>query len=398
MADTLLGGIVINEVLVDPNSTSNNFDTDGNGVAAATDEFVEIANTSNAPIDVSGVQLWDSANENWFTFPSGTVLQPGAHAVVIAGVQSGGSLPNGGPDDLAFDAGRGTAVLNNGPENIVLYDPGTDTFIQTTYNGDVLDDPVADYTGFSPTATRIGSGENFGSDIDGFSIQRAPDGSDTFANDETPTPGDFNICFGNDALILTPEGERTVASLLPGDLVETKDFGPRPIRWVGRRRIGEQALVGSPQLLPIRLAAGTLGEGLPRRDLLVSQQHRIVVRGPIAVRMFDSKEVLVAAVHLLGVDGIEVTDDVTDINYVHLMLDQHQIIFAEGAETESLYAGAQALHGIDRAGLEELFQIFPELRTAETPPRPARRLIGGRDARELARRHVKNGKFLFDPR
>ena len=96
MADTLLGGIVINEVLVDPNSASANFDTDQNGAAAATDEFVEIVNVSSAAIDISNVQLWDAANGNWFTFPAGTVLESGAHALVMTGLQPGGTLPAGG--------------------------------------------------------------------------------------------------------------------------------------------------------------------------------------------------------------------------------------------------------------------------------------------------------------
>ena len=98
MADTLLGGIIINEILVDPNGASN-YDTDGNGTAGATDEYVELYNSSSTAIDISGLQLWDQGVGNWFTFPSGTILQPGGHAMVMSGVQAGGSLPTGGPDD-----------------------------------------------------------------------------------------------------------------------------------------------------------------------------------------------------------------------------------------------------------------------------------------------------------
>ena len=84
---------MINEILVDPNGAYN-FDTDGNGTASSTDEFVEFYNNSNSAIDISGLEIWDQGVGNWFTFPPGTILQPGAHAMVMAGVQSGGSLPS----------------------------------------------------------------------------------------------------------------------------------------------------------------------------------------------------------------------------------------------------------------------------------------------------------------
>lgn len=109
MPDTLLGGIVINEILANPviPGGGGGFDTDGNGTINARDEFLELYNSSAAPINISGVQLWDTNSNLWFTFPPGTTLQPGARAMVIAAVQAGGSLPTGGPDDLFFNAARG---------------------------------------------------------------------------------------------------------------------------------------------------------------------------------------------------------------------------------------------------------------------------------------------------
>jgi predicted extracellular nuclease len=170
------GGIAINEVLPDPNSASNNFDTDGNGTADTGDEFVEIYNLSALSIDISGFELWDDGVGLWFTFPAATTLGAGNFAVVIAGVQAGGSLPTLTPGNLAFDAGNTGGVINNGGDNVVLYDPGADQYIQLTYNGDAADDPPIDYIGFAGTATLVGSVENWGSDTDGVSLVREPDG------------------------------------------------------------------------------------------------------------------------------------------------------------------------------------------------------------------------------
>ncbi len=392
MADQLLGGIVINEVLVDPNG-ANNFDTDGNGTAASTDEFIELANTSNAAIDISGVQLWDQGVGNWFTFPPGTILQPGAHAMVMAGVQAGGSLPTGGPDDLFFDAGRGSAVINNGGDNIVVYDPTNDEYIQATFNGDPLDDPTATYAGFSPTATRVGAGEDFGTDNDGFSIQRSPDGSDVFDNSSTPTPGTTNICFTKGTLFETPAGPRLIEHLRPGDRIMTKDSGMQKIRWIWARSCPASKVRENPALAPIRIAKGALGNGLPLRDLMVSRHHRLMLCSPIAERMFGMREVLAPAKDLTAIKGIDAAPATADMTYYHILMDRHEILLAEGAPAESLYLGPQTLHAIEPAALAELRLIFgPDRHRAIEDPTPARLLVSGRKARNMAGRHRQNKK------
>lgn len=94
-------------------------------------------------------------------------------------------MATGDPGDLFFDAGRGSALINNGGDNVTLYDPSNDEFVQATYNGDALDDPTlgaSGYSGFSATATRNGTGEDLGNDTDGQSLQRTGDGADTFAS------------------------------------------------------------------------------------------------------------------------------------------------------------------------------------------------------------------------
>lgn len=180
----LRGGIVLNEVLIDPNGT-NNFDTDGSSAANDTDEFIEIYNLSTSVIDMSGLQLWDAGNGNWFTIPDGSLLGPGNYAVVIVGVQSGGALPSLADGNLAFDAGRGGAVINNGGDNVVLYDPTADEYVQLRYNNDAIDNPTSTYSGFSATAALIGAAEDWGSDVDGVSLVRDPAGDDTIVPHNT---------------------------------------------------------------------------------------------------------------------------------------------------------------------------------------------------------------------
>ena len=194
----LRGGIALNEVLVNPNGNPNFFDTDGNGNAVANDEFVELYNLSSNAIDLGGLQLWDKGLRLWFTFPPETILPAGKFAVVVGGIQAGGSLPDLPAGNLAFDAGRGGGVINNGGDNVVLYDPDTDEYVQFAFNGVAADD-LTTYNGFSPTATRVGAIEDWGNDTDGISLGRTSDGNtnifshNDFGSIRLASPGATNL-------------------------------------------------------------------------------------------------------------------------------------------------------------------------------------------------------------
>ncbi|WP_439143571.1 Hint domain-containing protein [Planktotalea sp.] len=144
------------------------------------------------------------------------------------------------------------------------------------------------------------------------------------------------ICFTAGTKIEVAHGETVnVEDLAQGDMVMTADHGLQPVRWIGTKTIAAAHLAAQGNLRPIRISAGALGDDLPERDLLVSPQHRMLVRSWIAQRMFDENEVLVAAKHLLALDGIDVADDVHEVTYVHFLCDTHEVVFANGALSES---------------------------------------------------------------
>lgn len=204
--------------------------------------------------------------------------------------------------------------------------------------------------------------------------------------------GDFVTCFTAGTLIETPAGLRPVEALRAGDLVTTLDDGPQTLRWVGSRSVDTR---DSDNLRPVRIRAGALGPGMPSADLLVSPQHRILVRSAIARRMFDSDEVLVAAKQLLALPGIEVVEDAGEIDYVHLLFDRHQLVTSNGAVTESLFTGPVALRAVSEAARAEILTLFPELSEIGDeiePPAPVRPLASGRRGRRLAERHLANAQ------
>ena len=70
--------------------------------------------------------------------------------------------------------------------------------------------------------------------------------------------------------------------------------------------------------------------------------------------MFGTDEVLVAAKQLLQIDGIDVADDLDEVVYVHFIFDRHEIVYANGAESESLYTGPEALKTLSPQAREEI--------------------------------------------
>lgn len=202
------------------------------------------------------------------------------------------------------------------------------------------------------------------------------------------------ICFSADALIMTQVGEIRIGDLRKGMMVQTRDNGYQPVRWIGSRRVGAGELAMLPRLRPIRISRGALGAGTPSRDLVVSPQHRILVRSKIALRMFGAAEILVAAKHLLDIDGIDVAQDLSSVTYVHILLDDHQIVHVDGAEAETLYTGPEALKTLSAAARQEICSLFPQMDVASAGFPHARQVLSGREGRSLAGRHSRNRQPL----
>ena len=199
---------------------------------------------------------------------------------------------------------------------------------------------------------------------------------------ENRATGDFKApCFAPGVRISVPHGLVPVERLRVGDLVLTSDHGAQPVRW--RRQFVVSA---TGRQAPVRVQEGALGGGLPWRDLIVSPQHRMLVRSKIAARMTGGAEVLVPAKRLVGVPGITRVTQSPVQRYIHFQLDRHEVVFAEGAPTESLLPGPM---------VQTLLPLTAPQMLCTADGAPARPIPKGHVIRQLIARHRANAKPLL---
>ncbi|MBY6142265.1 Hint domain-containing protein [Leisingera daeponensis] len=202
-------------------------------------------------------------------------------------------------------------------------------------------------------------------------------------------------CFTPDVVLATRRGAVPAGQIRVGDLLQTADNGYQPVIWVGCRTLGPAELARRPHLRPYRLRPG--GLLALEQPMLVSPQHRLLLgRHTLGGgRQFDESflpakllaEIDPNCTQLSGADG--------PVTYVHLMTEQHEVIFAEGAATETFWPGPEAVRGLTADGRRELFDLFPELAAAaclsgETGRAQVRAAYGGLARYAINRRDLRH--------
>ncbi|WP_306155168.1 Hint domain-containing protein [Roseovarius sp. MMSF_3281] len=202
---------------------------------------------------------------------------------------------------------------------------------------------------------------------------------------------DYPVCLTRGVLIKTDKGEVKVEDLKIGDHVLTVDHGFQRLRWIGSRKISKDELKNNGKLKPVLIKAGALAAGWPEHDLLVSPQHRIFITSRIAHRITGFNEVLIPAKKLAGYPGVQHSELGNDVEYFHLLFDSHELIWSNGAITESLYVGPQALKALPPESLEEIQELFPGVFEPDFQPSPARPFLQRKGAvKSLISRHLKH--------
>ncbi|MCH2067038.1 MAG: choice-of-anchor L domain-containing protein [Shimia sp.] len=158
-------------------------------------------------------------------------------------------------------------------------------------------------------------------------------------------------CFVAGTEIVTQSGLKKVEALMPGDMVLTRDNGFQPLLWIGttmRQATGSDA--------PIRLAKDALGN---HEAVEFSPNHRILIKSSLAAMLFGESEVLVKAKDLVNGDTITVREDHRPVTYVHILFDRHEIVRANGLDSESYHPGQETLDSFDAETRDEILRLMP---------------------------------------
>jgi hypothetical protein len=176
------------------------------------------------------------------------------------------------------------------------------------------------------------------------------------------------VCFLKGTRIWTPEGESRVEDLGINDLVVTASGEAKPIQWVWARRFEQQSgQKWAEEIAPVRVARSALGPNTPHRDLYLSRYHCLYLDG-----------VLIPAVDLINGSTIARVDAINlrAIEYFHIKLERHSVIYAEGAACETLRA-VTAVNS-DSAEFEEYRRLHDEPALPDEPAFPVLGYNGGR--------------------
>lgn len=223
--------------------------------------------------------------------------------------------------------------------------------------------------------------------------------TNTTSTSTTTTDGQVDnvsiICFANGTTIETISGPVAVENLSAGMLVKTFDGGLKPLRLALSRTVDCKAL-SNEKLWPVRILAGALGHDLPKSDLLVSRQHRMLVVSKTCQRIFGTEGVLVPAISLTELPGIYVDQERRSVEYFHLVFDNHEVIFANGAPSESFFPGPFAIDALTDEARDELFDLFPHWSNEAAPPELATIAPKGAKQKALLSRHRENGIPLLE--
>jgi len=328
--------------------------------------------------------------------------------------EGGNDTLDGGIDEDTIDGGAGDDLMTGGQDNDVFVETageGADTITDfgaddtgPITDGDQSNNDFVDLSGFYNATTLAdvnAAGGSFGNQlemlradaadgrIDGviggtdFSAQigdvdlTLQDGSGGAVTGSSLTFDNTNVpCFVSGTLIATRRGSVPVDDLRPGDEVITMDHGFQPIRWIGSTTVPADG-----RLAPVVIRRGAMGN---ERDLRVSPQHRMLVRGWHVELMFGRQEALVPAKALINDETVFQLEG-GSVEYFHILFDRHELVYAEGIPSESFHPGHVGMGAFSEDAREEILALFPELREDVTAySRPVRPTLKVREARVLA--------------
>jgi Hint domain len=199
-------------------------------------------------------------------------------------------------------------------------------------------------------------------------------------------PRPSTSCLLKGTKILTPSGDRPVQELQIGDEVQTL-AGRKTIKWIGYNKFTkEEGRAWQDSIMPIRVARFAIDDHTPHCDLYLSPYHCIFFNEALIPVMYLINEATIAQ---------DTPSDMSAIEYYHIELDTHEVIYAEGALVES-FDGSSRENFSNFVQYERLYG--PEGQSKMTPFAPILRYRGRRqELKGLVRSLISNVVDVRDP-
>ncbi len=376
-ADTISGGIG-NDTIVGGEGSDRIDAGEGNDLVygGLGPEFPDNVNIPDANGDLqpnNGVDTIDGGlgNDTIFGLDDADLIFGGVGNDSIDGGVDNDTVIGGLGNDT-ITGGQGLDSLTGGADRDVFVGANGGDFIDGSESGDDFD--TLDLRGAGPLNIVFSRDNPENGTVTFLDADGNPTGTMNFVNIENVIP-----CFTPGTMIATPRGEVPVETLRAGDRIVTRDNGLQEIRWIGQKALSWTDMAAAPHLKPVLVRQGSLGNGLPERDMMISPNHRLLVANDRTALYFDEHEVLVSAKHLVGSAGVHAVDSM-QTTYIHFMCDQHEVVLSNGAWTESFQPGDYTLNGMGNAQRTEIFELFPDLKSKEG-------LEGYTAARKTLKRH-----------
>ncbi|MEC7760731.1 MAG: Hint domain-containing protein [Pseudomonadota bacterium] len=320
-----------------------------------------------------------SFEEVWASDQDDIIDATGAIAGVDVDGEDGDDTLDGSDYDDTIDGGAGDDVITAGSGNdTITGGAGNDTYAfsdgddaNTITDFDLADDDLDGFT--NDQLDTSGLTDANGERVEWWDVVVTDDGSGNAVlnfNDGTtvtltgiaPATVDGSTlysmgvpCFAAGTRIATPRGEVRVEDLREGDKVLDANGNAVDVLWTGSSHLDAAGLAARPDLRPIRIRPGALGNPY---ELTVSPQHRIVLDDA------SGRPVGFVPARWLAEDGdgrFRVAQGAKEVTYHHILLARHAVIVSDGALSESFYPGPEALIAMDSVARKRLFTRIPSL-------------------------------------
>lgn len=181
--------------------------------------------------------------------------------------------------------------------------------------------------------------------------------------------GGGSHCFLKGTQILTTQGERPIEDLQIGEMVLTVSSEAKPIKWIGHMRIERDGEVSwDDEVAPVKVARGAFNGELPHSDLHVSCRHRILINGLLIPVLDLINGTSITRLSAIAADVFE---------YLHIELEGHDVILANGAPAETLEGNASRA---DFDNFDEYVALYGATLTNQTLYAPVAARNGRRQA------------------